>query len=298
MTRPLNLTALHRDDALLDRIGRGDLDESSPGLDSDEVTLLLVGWRADIVGAVTDGSEVPSTEEAAPNLTGVAARRRVRPAIVGLILAGALASAGGAAAATVQAEHGGMFWSAPPPAARHHSLGVTAPPRTTTGPDPSGSRTAPRSIPTAAGALPSPLGRLINTSAAPIVPRPVAEPPNRSAGDQRAARNARRPGSPGLHGGHRARPPRRLAVPPIRPGRHIPPAPVPPQPFDRPLEAAAMGPRMAALRAPVTHPHRRGSHHGSKWWHRGVHDGSVAGSWDAVSWNAASWDAVSWTAGH
>jgi hypothetical protein len=127
---PLELGAVQRDDALLDRMGQRQQD----GDRTDLVTALLVGWRTDI----TDGDappEVAATEPsddsetasapAKPARAGASGRRRsARPLVLGVGLVAVLLSATGVAAA--RATPGSVLWPVTRVVASRHAHSVMA----------------------------------------------------------------------------------------------------------------------------------------------------------------------------
>jgi hypothetical protein len=127
---PLELGAVQRDDALLDRIGQRQQD----GDRTDLVTALLVGWRTDITDgdaplevAAPDTSEGTETASAPadPPTAGASGRRRsARPLILGVGLVVVLLSATGVAAA--RATPGSVLWPVTKVVASRHAHSVMA----------------------------------------------------------------------------------------------------------------------------------------------------------------------------
>lgn len=124
MTGPVDLVAVQQDDLLLDRLGQG------LGLrrDDDDVAALLATWRADLADDSLDAAE-PGFVPALPPLEVPPAgtrRRYARPVVVGLVLAGVVASAGGVAAAAAQATPGSTLWPLTKVVAPEHAQSAQA----------------------------------------------------------------------------------------------------------------------------------------------------------------------------
>ncbi|MDQ6873851.1 MAG: anti-sigma-D factor RsdA, partial [Actinomycetota bacterium] len=96
----LELAAVQRDDALLDRIGAG-----QPVRADDPVTSLLVEWCTDVRSEVAPSA----LHEVEPAPIASMRRRSVRPVVVGVILMGVV-GAGGVAAAATQAGPQSVLW--------------------------------------------------------------------------------------------------------------------------------------------------------------------------------------------
>ena len=117
MSPPLELAAVQRDDALLDRVA---LRLPIAG-GTDPVAVLLTGWVADIC----DEEGSPPAEVIRP--VGPSARRRSsRPAIVGLIAAAVLVSVSGVAVAATRASPGSVLWPVTRMVASHHAHSMLA----------------------------------------------------------------------------------------------------------------------------------------------------------------------------
>lgn len=98
----LELAAVQRDDALLDRVGSG----QPAGAADDLLTSLLVDWCADVRSpALPAGLQ----DVEATRVIVTVRRRSVRPVVVGVILMG-IVGAGGVAAAATQAGPQSVLW--------------------------------------------------------------------------------------------------------------------------------------------------------------------------------------------
>lgn len=114
----LELAAVQRDDALLDRVGSG----QPAGAADDLLTSLLVEWCADVRSqAVPAGLQ----EVEATRIIVTVRRRSVRPVVVGVILMG-IVGAGGVAAAATQAGPQSVLWPVAEIVAPAHAHSVEA----------------------------------------------------------------------------------------------------------------------------------------------------------------------------
>ncbi len=234
MNPPVGLSAVRRDDLLLDRLGRGLPRRSNPaGVgDRDEITRLLSDWRQEVVVGGGPAREMATGPLAAPRLVGSPVRRPARRALVGLVVAVALATAGGAAAAAVSPP-AGHSWSMERVAPSRHVVVGTPPVSAPPGPVTRHPNTGSHQI--TATALPGSLPGIAD-AAALSPPGPSAEPvvaPARSRPAPRASRKQRRCGLPAWRTGRRAHPgqcpSRHRPKGPARPGP-IKPSPAKPSP--------------------------------------------------------------------
>jgi hypothetical protein len=117
MNPPLELSAVQRDDALLDQVGQ----RQHVADGTDLVAALLVGWVTDIC----DEGGSPPVEVSLPTATSTR-RRSGRPVIVGLVATAVLVSASSVAVAATRATPGSVLWPVTRVVAARHAQSVLA----------------------------------------------------------------------------------------------------------------------------------------------------------------------------